>query len=222
MRQSANLFMLTVLPTMLVTTQLMSACVTSPKEHAELLSKMDSAKVLTLAQASAVEPTLVVKFQDRTKGWLEDKDQAFLVDEKTGERSFFKVYAFDAKASEQIIEVHTQAHKPIGYGRIGIIYPLVSFFDPSGKELKNTENIFFDYDRTFMDGEYLRSVYKLKNLTANKRYRILVGSKTSRTGTAMKSATNYAGAGVGLILHSGVEVSPVGPFWILQTDTFKK
>ena len=201
----------------------LAGCITSPKEHANKILSLDRSQVLTREKAAATAPAISVKINDRTKGWLEEKDPIFFIDEKTNERSFFKVASFTAAKSEQIIEVHTQAHKGIGFGSIGIIYPYVAFFDDSAFEIKkDIENLFFDYANTFMDGRYLRAVYKLNNLKPGAVYRVLVGSKTMMTGKGMGSVTNYAGAGAGIFLQSGVQVSPVGPFWVLQADSFKK
>lgn len=202
---------------------LVGGCVTSPKEAATQIQSVDRSQVLRRESAATSEPAMIVKFNERTKGELEEKDPIFYIDEKSNERSHFKVVSFTAKGSEQILEVHTQAHKGWGFGGVSIVYPHVEFFDSNGKELtSDVKNLYFGEASTFMDGQYLRAVYKLDNLKPNSQYRVLVGANTRLTGKSMGTVTNYAAAGAGVFMQNGVQVSPVGPFWVLQTDSFKK
>lgn len=201
---------------------ILGGCVTpSPQEHLQVIHSRTE-QVYDLKNLPLQNVAKELKYNDKTVAFLEDKDAVLELSGKTKERSYFKVFKFVPTATEQVVEVRSTPYKPTGFGQIGILYPVVFFYNSKGQQIKNPELVFYNYDTSFVDGQFIRGVWRLKSLEANQPAYVVIASKTEFAGKLTKPFTNYGGASVGVIFEQSVQFSPVGRFSVLQTDHFKK
>lgn len=198
------------------------ACTTlAPQEHQKNLNALPAQNVESTDKlnAATVED---LNFKQGVTRVLDDNSPVMWTNEKTKTRSYYKKFKISALHADQYIEIKSYPYKPLGFGQIGIIEPLLFLYDENGKPLKSIGKLFADYDRNIMDGEYYRVVWRLSGLRLNRNYYVVIAANTEQTGKAGKSFTNYGGAATGVILTHSVQFSPVGKFTITQSDLFKK
>lgn len=198
------------------------ACsVPSPKENLDSLSKVEANQISTQEKVD-VQKAAPLKFNSTTRTQLKTDDPVVFLDAKKTARSYYKVFQLKPQGEQTIIDVHTYPSKGLGFGQLGQILPLVIVYSEKGKVPDSqVETLFSGYDRSFADGQFMRSVVKLKGPNPNKNYFIAVAADSVQTGRPMPSMTNYGGAAYGIITTEPVQVSPVGAFSILQTDKFE-
>lgn len=199
------------------------ACTTlAPQEHQQKLNAMSAKNiehVNAMGAAAAVED---LNFKQSVTRILDDTSPVMQINESSKARSYYKKFKISALHADQYIEVKSYPYKPLGFGQIGIIEPLLFVYDENGKPLKSTGKLFSDYDRSLVDGEFYRVVWRVQGLRLNRNYYVVVAANTDVTGKAGKSFTNYGGASTGVLMTHSVQFSPVGKFTITQSDMFKR
>ncbi len=199
---------------------LVTACTTlAPQEHQKNLNSLPAEQLQSADSAQAVED---LNFKQSVTRVLDSNSPVMSTNEKNKTRSYFKKFKISALHSDQYIEIKSFPYKPLGFGQIGIIEPLLYLYDENNRPLKSVAKLHADYDRSFIDGEYYRVVWRLSGLRPNRDYFVVIAANTEVTGKAGKSFTNYGGASTGIIMTHSVQFSPVGKFTITQSDMFKK
>lgn len=202
---------------------LLAACTTlAPQEHKDQLNALSNDQI---DKPNSVEDRTKIEdlnFKQSVTRVLDAQSPVMIIDEKTKARSYFKKFKISALHADQYIEIKSYPYKPLGFGQIGIIEPLLFVYDENGKPLKSPGVLYADYDRSFVDGEYFRVVWRLSGLRINRDYFVVIAANTDATGKAGKSFKNYGGAATGVILTHSVQFSPVGKFTITQSDIFKR
>lgn len=200
---------------------LLAACASkNPKDHFDDLTKADATKIKTTddtAELSKQATPLVFKKSLRTK--LASEDPVIYLDTLHALRSHYKVFEFKPQSKEVILDIRSYPGKDLGFGQIGQIIPLVQVFHEKGKVTKaQVESLYSGYDRSFVDGEFLRQVYKIKSADPSKTYYALIAAATDKTGMPLRSMQMYGNPYVSSL---PVVVSPVGAFSIQQSDQFE-
>lgn len=191
----------------------------APIEHQQTLQQIPAGEVEKLESMDSKRDAIELKFNTKKNSILDSKSPVMVVGKKS--RSYFQRFKITPNGPDQFIEIRAFPYKPLGFGQIGIIQPLLFAFDEKGKTLSANE-VFSDYDHSFVDGDYYRAVWRLRGLDPKQSYFLVVAANTDVVGQKGKDLPNYGGAAVGIMMTHSVQFSPVGTFAITQSDSFKK
>ncbi len=203
---------------------LTTACSTN-NDHLLQHSSMNTDEVTTRNKGATSSRPVTLTLNEIEAAVLDDKDWSINIEPTKNLRSYYELFEAKSSDSEQFVEIYTWPSKAaFSFDAGTILSPSAVFYDSKGKEINSTSMILQEEAHTYIDENFLRTVWKLSQLKKGQKFYILITSKNDDAGKQGGYHTNYSGAilSPALTTNSGVPFGPTGPFKILHTDKFKK